>query len=125
MLDCIWNPPDLTRKPPSMSCEVWVFSAKLPGMGLKKASKEGPDDTRSSTFGVRNARAARPNTENTLLKRCSRPICRAYWPSSESSGKFWTLHEKNIAQFGSFWRMSRAFRVVRCRRPPYEKSVVG
>ena len=51
MLDCIWNPPDLMRKPPSMSCEVWVFSAKLPGSGLKKASKAGPDETRSSTFG--------------------------------------------------------------------------
>ena len=87
MLDCIWNPPDLMRKPPSTSCEVWVFSLKSPGSGVKNGSKAGPEDTRSSTFGVRNARAARPNTENTLLKRCSRPTCSAYCVSLLSSGE--------------------------------------
>ena len=87
MLDCIWNAPDLMRKPPSMSCEVWVFSPKFAGKRIEEGVEGGPDATRSSTFGVRNARAARPNTENTLLRRCSRPTCSAYWPSLLLSGE--------------------------------------
>src|SRR6185295_13991999 len=103
MLVCTWNPPDLIRKPPSMSCEVWVFSAKLPEIGRKKGGgpKAGPDATRSSTVGVRKARAARPNTENTLLKRCSTPTCNAYCVSLLSSGKACALQLKNIAQEGA------------------------
>src|SRR5215217_2812664 len=103
MLVCIWNPPDLMRKPPSTSCEVWVFSAKLPEIGRKKGGgpKAGPDETRSSTVGVRKARAARPNTENTLLKRCSRPACSAYWVSLLFSGKACSPQLKNVAQPGA------------------------
>ena len=41
MLDCIWNPPDLTRKPPSMSCEVWVFSLKFAGDRIEEGIEGG------------------------------------------------------------------------------------
>ncbi len=62
---------------------------EIPGIGAKKGggSNAGPDATRSSTVGVRNARAARPNTENVLVKRCSRPTCSAYCVSLLSSGE--------------------------------------
>ena len=56
MLDCIWNPPDLMRKPPSMSCEVWVFSSKLPEMGLKKAIEGGA--RRNAFIDIRRAERA-------------------------------------------------------------------
>src|SRR6266403_322342 len=86
MLDCSWIIPALMRKPPSTSCEVWVFNVKFPGIGLKNSSKAGPEATRSSTVGVRNARAARPNTENTSFNRCSKPTCTAYCVSLLSRG---------------------------------------
>ena len=76
------------RKPPSTSCEVWVFSWKFCGIGLKKAVERRSRGRRARRrSGVRNARAARPNTENTLLKRCSRPTCSAYCVSLLSSGE--------------------------------------
>src|SRR3954465_7845985 len=103
MLVCIWNPPDLIRKPPSTSCEVWVFRAKLPEIGRKKGGgpKAGPDETLSSTVGVRKARAARPNTENALLRRCSAPTCNAYCVSLLSSGKACAPQFWNESQEGA------------------------
>ena len=97
------------RKPPSTSCDVWVFNWKFCGSGLKKASNAGPRHALIDVR-VRNARAARPNTENTLLKPVLEPdmqgvvasrCCRAASASaSNANGRGWHRKRSRGAQAG-------------------------
>ena len=62
MLDCIWNPPDLMRKPPSMSCEVWVFNWKFCGNRIEEGVERR--SRRNALIDIRGAERARGAAEH-------------------------------------------------------------